>query len=66
MNETYIELLASQYAAAKTVGDRSTIVGRALHEYDACHVFVNKHKEGWLGDNGQFARILSKILFQIT
>ena len=58
----HMQALAKDFGFAKSKEEKSVIIGLALTDMSVCESFINAYKQGWLGNEGQFARILARIL----
>ena len=59
---SWFESLANEYQKARGDTDRVIIVGYAFRRPDLLALEINRHKDGWLGANGEFARVLSRMI----
>lgn len=53
--------LAEQFCAAKTVEGKQRVIAQGL-SMPNLNEFIELHKEGWLGAEGKFARVLARVL----
>ena len=67
---TPINVLASEFYHATDEDVKSKLVGLALqHDSEELRTFTQCYSQGWgtsYGAAGEFARVLSKVLFQLS
>lgn len=53
------------FAKSTSQEEKNKLIGLALMSPNL-NGFIEKHKDGWLGEEGNFARVLSRVLQSIN